>query len=69
MEEAGREKDRSVVVVVEDLGTATKDTVNPSAKSTRRYPLLSWTTILALIALVGVYIFSVSLKQNDASWS
>uniref|UniRef100_A0A0E0FU80 Sulfotransferase n=1 Tax=Oryza nivara TaxID=4536 RepID=A0A0E0FU80_ORYNI len=64
MEEAGREKDRSVVVVVEDLGTATKDTVNPSAKSTRRYPLLSWTTILALIALVGVYIFSVSLKQN-----
>uniref|UniRef100_A0A0E0C8L6 Sulfotransferase n=1 Tax=Oryza meridionalis TaxID=40149 RepID=A0A0E0C8L6_9ORYZ len=64
MEEAGREKDRSVVVVVEDLGTASKDTVNPSAKSTRRYPLLSWTTILALIALVGVYIFSVSLKQN-----
>jgi hypothetical protein len=41
-----------------------QDTVNPSAKSTRRYPLLSWTTILALIALVGVYIFSVSLKQN-----
>ncbi|XP_015697852.1 nodulation protein H-like [Oryza brachyantha] len=62
MEEAGREKDISVAV--EDLGAATKDTVNISAKPTRRYPLLSWTTILALIALVGVYIFSVSFKQN-----
>ncbi|KAL5223335.1 hypothetical protein ABZP36_028048 [Zizania latifolia] len=56
------EKDRSVAV--EDFGSATKDTVNISTKTTRRYPLLSWIAILALIALVGVYIFSLSFKQN-----
>lgn len=33
-------------------------------KPTRRYPLALWIAILALIALVGVYIFSLSLKQN-----
>uniref|UniRef100_A0ACD5ZA61 Uncharacterized protein n=1 Tax=Avena sativa TaxID=4498 RepID=A0ACD5ZA61_AVESA len=39
-------------------------TSNVSAKPTRRYPLASLVAILALITLVGVYIFSLSLKQN-----
>uniref|UniRef100_A0A0D9V6J8 Sulfotransferase n=1 Tax=Leersia perrieri TaxID=77586 RepID=A0A0D9V6J8_9ORYZ len=46
------------------IGWTSRDTVNISTKPTRRYPLLSWTTVVALIALVGVYIFSVSFKQN-----
>lgn len=64
MEEVGREKDRAVVVAVEDFSAATKDTANINTKPTRRYPLASWIAILALIMLVGVYIFSLSLKQN-----
>ncbi|KAG8055159.1 hypothetical protein GUJ93_ZPchr0001g32710 [Zizania palustris] len=62
MEDVGREKNSSVVV--EDFGSAIKDTVSISTKPARRYPLLSWIAILALIALVGVYIFSLSFKQN-----
>lgn len=53
-----------MVVAVEDFSAATKDTANINTKPTRRYPLASWIAILALIMLVGVYIFSLSLKQN-----
>lgn len=52
------------MVAVEDFSAATKDTANINAKPTRRYPLASWLAILALIMLVGVYIFSLSLKRN-----
>nr|CAB3478524.1 unnamed protein product [Digitaria exilis] len=69
MEEAGREKDRAVVVVVEDLGAAAKpfqsqDAAAASTKPAKRYPLALWMAILGLVMLVGVYIFSLSLKQN-----
>ncbi|KAF8766113.1 hypothetical protein HU200_007609 [Digitaria exilis] len=64
MEEAGREKDRAVVVVVEDLGAAAKDAASISTKPGKRYPLTLWIAILGLVMLVGVYIFSLSLKQN-----
>lgn len=65
MEEVGREHDSSVAVAVavEDFSAA-KDTSNVNTKPTRRYPLASLVAILALITLVGVYIFSLSLKQN-----
>jgi len=65
MEEAGREKDRTVAVVVEDTSAATKDAAAAvSTKPAKRYPLALWIAILGLIMLVGVYIFSLSLKQN-----
>ena len=35
-----------------------------STKPAKRYPLALWIAILGLIMLVGVYIFSLSLKQN-----
>jgi hypothetical protein len=41
-----------------------QDTPTVNTKPTRRYPLASLVAILALITLVGVYIFSLSLKQN-----
>jgi hypothetical protein len=41
-----------------------QDTSAVNTKPTRRYPLASLVAILALITLVGVYIFSLSLKQN-----
>lgn len=62
MEEAGRERDRAVPA--EDLGVATKDTAVVNTKPAKRYPLALWIAILGLIMLVGVYIFSLSLKQN-----
>ncbi|KAG2592224.1 nodulation protein H-like isoform X1 [Panicum virgatum] len=65
MEEAGRERDRTVAVVVEDTSAATKDAAAAvSTKPAKRYPLALWIAILGLIMLVGVYIFSLSLKQN-----
>ncbi|KAE8769614.1 nodulation protein H-like [Hordeum vulgare] len=63
MEGVGREHDSSVALPVEDSGAA-KDTTSASTKPARRYPLASWVAILALATLVGVYIFSLSLKQN-----
>jgi hypothetical protein len=41
-----------------------QDTSTVNTKPARRYPLTSLVAILALITLVGVYIFSLSLKQN-----
>ncbi|XP_062207089.1 uncharacterized protein LOC133908893 [Phragmites australis] len=64
MEEAGRDKDRAAALAVEDFSAATKDAAGISTKSTRRYPHVSWIAILGLTMLVGVYIFSLSLKQN-----
>ncbi|OEL29187.1 hypothetical protein BAE44_0009793 [Dichanthelium oligosanthes] len=62
MEEAGREREKAVAV--EDLSAATKDAASVSSKPAKRYPLALWIAILGLIMLVGVYIFSLSLKQN-----
>ncbi|XP_072147183.1 uncharacterized protein [Setaria viridis] len=41
-----------------------QDAAVVSTKPTKRYPLALWIAILGLIMLVGVYIFSLSLKQN-----
>ncbi|KAL6634842.1 hypothetical protein ACP70R_027513 [Stipagrostis hirtigluma subsp. patula] len=66
----GRERDKddrltaAAAVTVEDSSAATKDVTAVNTKPTRRYPLASWIAILVLIMLVGVYIFSLSLKQN-----
>ncbi|CAM0948980.1 unnamed protein product [Alopecurus aequalis] len=63
MEEVGREHDSSVAVAVDDF-SAGRDISSVNTKPTRRYPLASLIAILALITLVGVYIFSLSLNQN-----
>ncbi|KAL6911907.1 hypothetical protein ACP4OV_000712 [Aristida adscensionis] len=65
----GRERDKedgaaATVIAVEDTSAATKDATAVNTKPTRRYPLASWIAILVLIMLVGMYIFSLSLKQN-----
>jgi hypothetical protein len=41
-----------------------QDTEVVNTKPAKRYPLALWIAILGLIMLVGVYIFSLSLKQN-----
>jgi hypothetical protein len=41
-----------------------QDATAVSTKSVRRHPLALWIAILGLTMLVGMYIFSLSLKQN-----
>ncbi|KAK3165650.1 hypothetical protein QOZ80_1AG0036000 [Eleusine coracana subsp. coracana] len=64
MEEPGRDKGRKVAADVEDPNPGNRDAAAVSTKSARGYPLALWIAILCLIMLVGVYIFSLSLKQN-----